>query len=78
MDEDEVRGIFEGVEELYSSSSKLILAIDRVTDADERRDLRRKFAVLIADIEKNFVYDLCRAYPQYSKLKPTAGGAEGP
>ncbi|MBE1296055.1 MAG: hypothetical protein GJ678_07395 [Rhodobacteraceae bacterium] len=77
MDENEVRGIFKGVEGGYRASSDLILAIDSVKDADERRDLRRKFAVLIADIEKNFVYDLCRAYPQYAKSKPTAEVPEG-
>ncbi len=70
MNENEARNIFCAVDVLYAASSDLIAAIDGVGDNDERRTLRRKYAHLIAEVEKSFVYDICVSNPEFSKHKP--------
>lgn len=70
MNENDAKKIFHEVDVLCLASSGLIEAIDGIVDSDERRELRKKYAELIAGIEAGFVYDICRMYPEFSKFKP--------
>lgn len=70
MQQSDAKNIFKAVAVLCDASSQLITAIDEVGDREERRELRRKYAEMIAGIERSFVYEVCSRYPQYADGKP--------
>ncbi|MGR3635808.1 MAG: hypothetical protein ACU0BK_07765 [Shimia sp.] len=71
MKRDGAKKIFKAADILCGASSQLITAIDAIEDASEKRAFRRKFAELMGNIERDFVYDICVKYPEYAEEKPT-------
>ena len=71
MKADEAKRIFNEVDELLRKSGNLIVAIDRVENNTERKELRRAYAELVATLEENFVFKICNDHPEFSHLKPS-------
>ncbi|MEP2718326.1 hypothetical protein [Pseudophaeobacter sp.] len=63
MKRDDAKSIFKAVDTIWGASSQLIMAIDAIEDAGEKRVFRKKYAELIGNIEHDFVYDDLRQIP---------------
>ena len=74
MKRDDAKNIFEAADTLCGASSQLIMAIDAIEDASEKRAFSRKFADLIGNIERDFVYEICVKYPEFADEKPDVLG----
>ena len=70
MKRNDAKNIFQAADTLCGASSQLIMAID----ASEKRAFRRKFADLIGNIERDFVYEICVKYPEFADEKPDVLG----
>jgi hypothetical protein len=69
MQKQEALELFAATDELGRDLGKLIVVIDRIEDEDDRAMLRRSFAEICGLIEERLVYDICRRYPELSRLK---------
>ncbi len=70
MNADNAQEIFLAVENLGQDLGSLILAIDKVEDAEERKTLRRGFAEVAGLIEERFIFDICTRHPEFRNIKP--------
>lgn len=70
MKRDDAKSIFKAVDNIWGASSQLIMAIDAIEDAGEKRVFRKKYAELIGNIERDFVYEICAKYPDFADEKP--------
>jgi hypothetical protein len=69
MREKEAVALFAAVDQLGRDMGKLIVVVDSVSNDDDRRMLRRAFAEASALIEEKFVYEVCKKYPEFRKVR---------